>query len=154
MLFSFSLPLRMQKQHFQINTLHRAKYMLSFFSLLILAGILSSLLPAKEAFKIVFVLFTIPITLFLSVKFSSNSSTWTLTDEALTISFTDKTIAYPISDIDHIRSLTRSGGNLYVIYLKHKSPARYWRNKLFIADDDALEMHNALLEHEVEYYKL
>ncbi len=141
-------------QSFEINTLHRGKYMLSFFSLLLLAGIISSQIPTSEMAKVIIILFTIPIILFLSVKWSKNKSIWELSDEEVLIHFPDRSDKYLISDIDHIKSLTRSGGNLYVFHLKKKSPKRYWRNKLFSSDDDNLMLHHALMNHSVEYYKM
>jgi hypothetical protein len=142
------------KQSFEINTLHRGKYMLSFFSLLMLGGLISSQIPATEIAKVVMILFTIPIILFLSVEWSKNKSIWELSDEELIIQFVNRTDTYLIADIDHIKSLTRSGGNLYVVHFHKKSPKRYWRNKLFASDDDNLLLHNALAEHPVEYYKM
>lgn len=72
----------------------------------------------------------------------------------LTVSFADNTVTYTFAEIDHIRSLTRSGGNLYVIYRGKKSTKRYWRNKLFQADDDQQLLQEALLHSPVAYYKL
>lgn len=138
---------------YTINTLHRGKYMLSFFALLFVAGALSSFIPAQEIVKIIIVLFTIPIILYLSVKGSEKPSTWHIDEDNLTIAFTDKTIVYPISSIDHIRTLTRSGGTLYVIYSKKKSPERYWRNKLFVNEDDQIALQQTLLTSDIEYYK-
>ncbi|MCA5006002.1 hypothetical protein [Sphingobacterium bovistauri] len=144
----------MIEQVFQINTLHRGRYMLSFFSLLILAGIISSQVPVSEISKIIFILFTIPIILYLSVRWSKRTSNWTLTDEELIVKFDNKTDIFKINEIDHIKSLTRSGGNLFVIHFNKKSPKRYWRNKLFSSDDDNLDLHHALTAHAVEYYKM
>lgn len=127
--------------------------MLSVFVLLFAFGALSSLIPVKEIVKIVVILFTIPIILYLSVLFSKRSSIWTLKDDELEIRFENKTIQYPIAEITHIRSLTRSGGCLYVIYFQKKSPARYWRNKLFQAEDDQIALQAKLTESPIEYYK-
>lgn len=127
--------------------------MLSFFVFLFIMGGLGSLIPAKEIVKIVIVLFTIPIILYISVKLSKNSSVWELTEKALTIQFAKKTISYSLDDIDHIRSLTRSGGTLYIIYFKTKSPARYWRNKLFQEEDDQIALQQSLTTSTTEYYK-
>lgn len=140
-------------QTFQIHTLHRGKYMLCFFIGLIIAGSLCSLLPTKEIYKVVAVLFTIPIILYTSVKLSQNPSEWKLTEDELSIKYADKSTIIPIVEIDHIRSLTRSGGNLYVIYRHKKSAIRVWRNKLFQSDDDHTSLHEALQSHVVEYYK-
>ena len=141
------------RQTFSIHTLHRGKYMLCFFALLFAAGGISSFIPAQEIMKIIIVLFTIPVILYCSVKLSQSPSQWTLEEDRLTISFKNKIITYLYADIDHVRSLTRSGGNLYVIYFKKKSPRRYWRNKLFQKDDDHQLLHEALLESPVEFYK-
>mgnify|MGYP007088571730 CR=1 FL=1 len=144
----------MTKPSFEINTLHRRKYMISFFSLLILAGVISSQIQGSEIVKIISILFTIPLILFASVKWSKNKSIWEVDDSKLSIRFSNKTETYLISDIDHIRNLTRSGGNLYVIYLKHKSPKRFWRNKLFVDEDDHEKLHQHLLQQEIEYFKM
>lgn len=136
-----------------INTLHRGKYMLSFFVLLFIFGGLSSLIPAKEIVKVIAVLFTIPVILYTSVKVSQRPSTWHVEEDKLIITFANATFTYLFEDIDHIRSLTRSGGTLYVIYFKKKSPARYWRNKLFQTEDDQIALQQNLTTSAVEYYK-
>ncbi|WP_149914868.1 hypothetical protein [Sphingobacterium cavernae] len=128
--------------------------MLSFFSLLVFGGIISSQIPASEIAKVVIILFTIPLILFLSVKWSKNKSNWELNNGELIIRFRNRTDNYLIKDINHIKSLTRSGGNLYVIHFHRKSPKRYWRNKLFASDDDNSLLHEALLAHSVEYFKM
>ena len=141
-------------QYFEINTLHRRKYMISFFSLLIIAGFISSQISGSEIVKIIAILFTIPIILYLSVKWSNDKSTWEIDEQKLIIRFSNKTKTYHFRDIDHIRSLTRSGGNLYVIYLKNKSPKRFWRNKLFVSEDDHEKLHQHLLQQDIEYFKM
>ncbi|MFZ4862296.1 hypothetical protein ACL9RF_08925 [Sphingobacterium sp. Mn56C] len=140
-------------QTFTINTLHRGKYMCCFFGLLFAVGGLSALVPFQEIIKIILVLAAIPGILYLSVKISKSPSYWTLTADSLQVTIRTKTSTYDFNDIDHIRSLTRSGGNLYVIYRRKKSPSRYWRNKLFQSDDDNSLLHEALLQCPVEYYK-
>ena len=63
-------------------------------------------------------------------------------------------LASPPRKIDETtRGLTRSGGNLYVIYQNKRTPVRYWRNKLFQEDDDHQLLHEALLASEIEYFK-
>lgn len=143
----------LMSQTFHINTLHRGKYMTCFFVLLFVIGGISSYIPLPEIYKIIIVLFTIPGILFLSVKISQRPSIWTLTPESLTVTFGQQIYTYHVIDIDHIRSLTRSGGNLYVIYLRKQRPVRYWRNKLFQSDDDNSSLHEALLQSEIEYFK-
>lgn len=127
--------------------------MLSFFVLLITAGAISSLIPLPELYKIIIVLCLIPVILYASVKASQRPSSWSLTEEELIVDFGNAKNIYLINDIDHIRSLTRSGGNLYVIYFRKKNPVRYWRNKLFQSDDDSTKLHEALLKSEIEYFK-
>lgn len=138
---------------YAINTLHRGRYMLSFFSLLILAGGISALIPASEIVKIVVVLFFIPLILFLSVKASQSPSFWQVDNDQLSIHFSSKTYRFPKHEIDHIRALTRSGGTLYVIYLKKRSPQRFWRNKLFQNEDDQLILQQQLSTNQYEFYK-
>lgn len=120
---------------------------------MILSGILTSVIEASEIGKIVFIMFTIPLILFLSIRWSKNYSEWIISQQQLQIKFKTKTFTFPISEIDHIKSLTRSGGNLLVIHLKHKRPKRFWRNKLFTQDDDMTELHDYLLQN-VEFYKM
>lgn len=129
--------------------------MLSFIILLFVFGALSALIPGTEIVKVVVMLFTIPIILFFSTKISKNTSVWTVRENNLEISFKNgKHIYYDFTEIDHLRSLTRSGGNLYVFYLIKKSPQRYWRNQLFQKDDDHLLLHQALVNSSLEYYKI
>lgn len=141
-------------QTFTINTLHREKYMLCLLAMLFVIGWLSSFIPVSEIIKIIIVLFTIPAILFCSIKLSQNPSQWILEEDKLSIVFKNKSVVYTSAEIDHIRSLTRSGGNLYVIYRHKKSTKRYWRNKLFQADDDQQLLQEALLQSPIEYYKL
>lgn len=136
-----------------INTLHRGRYMLSFFVLLFIAGGISSLIPASEIIKIIAILFLIPLILYISVRVSQTPSSWIILDNEITISFPNKEYKFSVDEINHIRSLTRSGGTLYVIYLNHKSPKRYWRNKLFQNEDDQLALQQALTNSPFEYYK-
>lgn len=142
------------EQSYIINTLHREKFMLCLLALLFLAGGLSAWIPLSEIAKIIIVLCTIPLIMYVSVKVSLNTSQWTLTPESLEIAFKNKTVVFPLHEIDHIRSLTRSGGNLYVIYRKRKSTKRYWRNKLFQADDDQNALQQALLQSPIEFHRL
>jgi hypothetical protein len=141
------------QQSFSIHTLHRGKFMSSFLLMLFVVGGLSSLIPFQEIAKIIIVLFTIPAILFISVKISQNPSVWILTEENITITFPNKEVSHPLSEINNIQSLTRSGGALYVIHFHKKSPARYWRNKLFQDEDDNQLLHQALTNATVEYYK-
>ena len=140
-------------QTFHIHTLHRGRYMLCFFIGLFLAGFICSTLPLKEIYKVISILATIPVILYSAVKLSQRPSTWTVTTDHLTINNGQKTIEIAFQEVDHIRSLTRSGGNLYIIYLHQKSPLRLWRNKLFQPDDDHIALHETLSDHPVEYYK-
>lgn len=138
---------------FLLNTLHRRKYMLYFISLVFISGGLSSILPTNEIIKIVTVLFAIPLILYISVRLSQNPSTWQIDNDNLSIHFKNKSFHYPISDIDHIRAHTRSGGTLYIIYFKHKSPVRYWCNKLFQPEDNNLHLQDKLSKSNLTYYK-
>lgn len=138
---------------FLLNTLHRRKYMLCFLSLIFISGGISAIIPASEIIKIIIILFTIPLILYLSVRFSLNPSTWQVNDQQISIRFANKTHEYPLHEIDHIRVHTRSGGTLYIIYFKHKSPSRFWRNKLFQREDDNTSLQNKLSNSELPYYK-
>ena len=140
-------------QTFHLHTLHRGKYMLCFFVGLFIAGAICSTLPFGEIFKILAVLAMVPIILFSAVKISHQPSTWFLSEEQLVIEKGNARTIILMQDVDHIRSLTRSGGNLYVIYLRKKSPIRIWRNKLFQPEDDLIALHEALVAHPVEYFK-
>lgn len=127
--------------------------MLCFFVGLFIAGAICSTLPFDEIYKIVAVLAMVPLIIFCAVKLSHQPSTWILSEEQLIIEKGNSRMVILMNDVDHIRSLTRSGGNLYVIYLRKKSPIRIWRNKLFQHEDDLIPLHEALVEHPVEYFK-
>ena len=144
----------MSQQTFNINTLHRGKYMLSFFILLFACGMISSQIPGKEMVKIIAMLFMIPVVLFLSVKLSMRPSVWQLTSDRLHVQIAEKEFSFQTDQIDHIKNLTRSGGNLFIIHQKNAPTRRLWRNKLFTKDDDYQALHEALLEHNIEYYKM
>lgn len=82
------------EQSYIINTLHREKFMLCLLALLFLAGGLSAWIPLSEIAKIIIVLCTIPLIMYVSVKVSLNTSQWTLTPESLEIAFKNKPLSF------------------------------------------------------------
>lgn len=127
--------------------------MLSFFVLLFLSGGLSSLLPLSEIIKIISLLFMIPLMLYCSVKLSQRPSIWTVSEDAIEIAFKDQTMRYAMAEIALIRCLNRSGGSLYIFSFPKQPTARYWRNKLFQAEDDSIALDQALTAASVAYHK-
>lgn len=128
--------------------------MFSLLLLLFISGGLISLIDTKEIYRIVAILFFVPVILYLSVKISKNPSTWSFDNENVTINFASSQKIIPIENIDHVRSLTRSGGNLIEIYQKKGKTLRIWKNKLFQSEDDIQMLHAYLNESPIEFYKL
>lgn len=144
----------MEKLNFKIATLHRGRYMLlMMLSVLVLVYIVSRL-PLSEVVKIMGSLFSLPLILFIAVKYAKNPSIWTIYNGELTIknSTSSKTIA--LDSINFIRNLRRSGGNLIIIKLKSGDHIRAWRNKLFQSEDDLKSLCQALKDNEIEYYDM
>ena len=128
--------------------------MFSLLLLLFISGGLISLIDTKEIYRIVAILFFVPVILYLSVKISKNPSTWSFDNENVTINFASSQKIIPIENIDHVRSLTRSGGNLIEIYQKKGKTLRIWKNKLFQPEDDIQMLQAYLNESPIEFYKL
>lgn len=122
---------------FQINTLHRGRFIWILLAGLFAAGFLLSYFDLQEIVKIIILLFCIPLILFAAVKISFQSSTWKLTEQEIHISRAGKDIILPIAEISYIKNHLRSGGNLLAIFFNNKrATLRIWRNKLFVAADD------------------
>lgn len=142
----------MTSSTFQIATLHRGRYMLLLLLGVCVVTLIVSKIPISEIVKIVIVLFSLPILLYISVKFSKNNSTWELTDDQLILHFKNKQETIPLEDIEYIRNLPRSGGNLIMLFIKNKRMAkRYWRNKLFQNNDDLDAFLTLIKNRNIEY---
>ncbi|AIM35574.1 hypothetical protein KO02_02005 [Sphingobacterium sp. ML3W] len=113
-----------------------------------------SRLPISEVVKIMGSLFSLPLVLFIAVKCSKKTSTWTISNDELTMedSISSKTI--PLANIDYVRNLRRSGGNLIIIKLKTGANIRAWRNKLFESEDDLKSFCQYLKNIKTEYYDM
>lgn len=113
-----------------------------------------SRLPLQEIVKILVVLISLPILLYLSTKLSQNPSQWTVDSETLHVRFSDKKEeSILLSEIKYLRNVPRSGGNLLMFFMQQgKGTKRFWRNKLFQADDDLNALIHALKQQNVEYY--
>ncbi|MGO3805375.1 MAG: hypothetical protein ACTJHT_03655 [Sphingobacterium sp.] len=139
--------------NFEIATLHRGKYMILLLTGVCMAALLVARLPIQEVLKIIVVLLSVPLSLFLGIKWSANPSRWTIEKDRLSISFKNKAQDIDLGTIRYIRNVPRSGGNLIMIFMKDaKQPKRYWRNKLFQASDDLDSLMHVLKTHGVEYY--
>ncbi len=125
--------------------------LLGFVSLI---AYIASQFPVSEIVKILIVLFSIPLILFVGVKISRNDSLWTLTETDLIIDMQGDKKIIPVSDIVYFRNLRRSGGNLFMIHIQNQSTYRCWRNKLFQDLDEMDLLVEALKNKEVEYYDM
>lgn len=134
----------MQSTSYILNTLHRGRMIQILLGVLFAVGFLVARLPVIEVVKIIFVLFSLPGILFVSIRFSQQSSTWKISNSSMITEKGKKNYQIRLDNIDYVRNHVRSGGNLIAIYQKSgKSPLRFWRNKLFQSNDDfdALMLH-------------
>lgn len=143
----------MRGTDFEIATLHRGKYMLVLLGGLCVETVLVSQLSIQEILKIIIVLLSVPLLLFLGTKWSANPSRWRIDDRLLSINFKNDSHSIDIQTIKYIRNVPRSGGNLIMIFFKDaRQPKRYWRNKLFQNADDLESLIHALKMEGIEYY--
>ncbi|NQD71044.1 hypothetical protein HP439_09970 [Sphingobacterium shayense] len=143
----------MRGADFEIATLHRGKYMLVLLAGLCVVTVLVSQLSIQEILKIIIVLLSVPLLLFLGTKWSANPSRWRIDDRLLSINFKNDSHSIDIQTIKYIRNVPRSGGNLIMIFFKDaRQPKRYWRNKLFQNADDLESLIHALKMEGIEYY--
>ena len=143
----------MRGADFEIATLHRGKYMLVLLAGLCVVTVLVSQLSIQEILKIIIVLLSVPLLLFLGTKWSANPSRWRIDDRLLSINFKNDSHSIDIQTIKYIRNVPRSGGNLIMIFFKDaRQPKRYWRNKLFQNADDLDSLIHALKMEGIEYY--
>src|SRR5690606_5887194 len=130
---------------YEIATLHRGKYMLILLVGLCVVTVIIAQIPIQEVQKIIIVLLSLPLLIFLGTKWSAKPSRWNLNNGRLSIYFQNKPQEIDIENIRYIRNVPRSGGNLIMIFLKDaKQPKRYWRNKLFQSADDLEALMHAL----------
>jgi len=86
-----------------------------------------------------------------AVRFSKQSSIWSIQNNILDISIFGKEISIPIEQISYLKNHIRSGGNLIVFHKKGKaSPTRIWRNKIFANNDQFDELILAIKELEID----
>jgi hypothetical protein len=115
---------------------------------------LVSRLPLSEVVKIMGSLFALPLVLYIAVKCSRKPSIWTIDHEELILEDNTSSKTIPIANIDYIRNLRRSGGNLIIIKLKTGGHVRAWRNKLFESEDDLKSLCETLKDNKIEYYDM
>ena len=121
---------------YQINTLHRGRFIWILLGFLFAVGYILSLTQLQEIYKIIILLFCIPLLMWTAVKFSKESSSWEIVNNSIVINAFEKQTTIPMEDIAYIKNHMRSGGNLVVFHKKGKSaPIRIWRNKIFAAND-------------------
>lgn len=119
-----------------------------------ITALLASKIPVSEIIRILIVLFSMPLILFIGVKIALNESVWHFTEETLTIEYAATTQVFTRSEITYIRNLRRSGGNLIMIFSAQQPTYRCWRNKLFQSEDDLSEMQAFLRNQDIEYYDM
>lgn len=139
---------------YHIATLHRGRYMLLLLGGVCVVTAIAARIPIPEIAKILVVLFSLPILIFLSTRWSQNNSLWTVEKGQVSIQFDNQQDEHIlVKDIKYLRNVPRSGGNLIMIFLKkNKAPKRYWRNKLFQKADDLNALVHALKQQGIEYY--
>ncbi len=122
---------------FNINTLNRGRFIWVLLGGLFLVGFVLAQFPLSELTKILTLLFCIPVLMWLAVRLNRSSSVWEINSRNIRITKENKTTEIPVADIAYVKNHMRSGGNLIVLHRHSKSgPFRFWRNKLFMADDD------------------
>lgn len=143
----------MESTSYVLNTLHRGRMIQILLTTLFAAGFLVARLPAIEVLKIIIVLFSLPVILFVSMRFSRQSSVWMVSDRSITIEKGGTSYQVELDDIEYIRNHVRSGGNLIAIHKKSKNtPLRFWRNKLFQSNDDFDALILYIRKIEVPYF--
>ncbi|MGB7526591.1 hypothetical protein [Sphingobacterium cellulitidis] len=121
---------------FQINTLHRGRFIWILLGSLFFVGYLLSMSNFQEIYKILILLFCIPAIMWSAVKFSKQISTWEVDNSNISITKFGKATTIPIADISYLKNHIRSGGNLLAFHTKGKSgTVRVWRNKIFASND-------------------
>lgn len=136
---------------FEINTLHRGRFIWILLGSLFVVGYLLSLTQLQEIYKIIILLFCIPAIMWAAVRFSKDSSTWSIQNRNINITIFNKELSFAVDEISYIKNHIRSGGNLVVFHKKGKSPAtRIWRNKIFASNDQFDELIAALKALEIE----
>ncbi|MCL7988696.1 hypothetical protein M8998_12175 [Sphingobacterium sp. lm-10] len=135
----------MNESTFVIHTLHRGRFIQILLGSLFVIGIGASYSNIEEIPKIIALLVCLPVLLFLSVKWSQQPSTWSITAGVLHIVKGSKEWEIDLMDITYVQNHMRSGGNLIAIHQKKKfQPLRFWRNKLFQSVDEMAEMFRYL----------
>ena len=144
----------MVNKSFHIATLHRGRYMLLLLAGVCLVTLIAAQVPISEIAKILVVLFSLPLLIFCSAKWSKNDSVWMVQDGEIRIQFgNQQSESFPLANIKYLRNVPRSGGNLLMFFFKKdKTPKRYWRNKLFTKADDLNALVHAIRQEGVEYY--
>ncbi|WP_156305699.1 hypothetical protein [Sphingobacterium endophyticum] len=136
---------------FEINTLHRGRFIWILLGSLFVVGYLLSLTQLQEIYKIIILLFCIPAIMWAAVRFSKDNSTWSIQNRNINITIFNKELSFAVDDISYIKNHIRSGGNLVVFHKKGKSsPTRIWRNKIFASNDQFDELIAALKVLEIE----
>jgi len=140
----------MEHSTYHIYTLHRERFILCVLLGVFFAAFLASQFNTSEVYKIITILFCLPVLLFLSITLSKNPSVWQIDNTQLTIVVAGRKIIYQRDDIAKIQISTRSGGTLITLHFNNKNhPKRYWSNKLFQKQDDTKELIEAFEQHDI-----
>lgn len=142
----------MVNNSYHIATLHRGRYMLLLLVGVCIATVIAARLPITEIAKILVVLLSLPLLIFLSTRWSRNNSEWKIANGRISIQFRNQQEHLILKDIKYLRNVPRSGGNLIMIFQKNGKTKRYWRNKLFQKADDLNALVHALKQEGIEYY--
>lgn len=141
----------LMQEKFQIQTLHRGRFIWVLLGGLLLVGYILSLTNLSELVKILALMFCIPVLMWLSVKLNRRESSWEIHPDRIYITRFGKTVDFPIAQVVYLKNHVRSGGNLVVFYFgKPNSPLRLWRNKLFVQPDQFDEALARIAELEIQ----
>ncbi len=136
---------------YQINTLHRGRFIWILLGSLFAIGYCMSLTQLQEIYKIILLLFCFPIIMWSAVRFSRDQSYWHINDDTIQINIFGKEILIPINDISFLKNHIRSGGNLMVFHKRGKSSAvRIWRNKIFAKNDQFDDLIQKIKDLEID----
>ncbi|WP_313189590.1 hypothetical protein [Sphingobacterium sp.] len=136
---------------YQINTLHRGRFIWILLGSLFVVGYFLSLSTLQEIYKILILLFCIPAIMWAAVRFSKQNSTWVIDNSNITITKFGKETQIPIAEITYLKNHIRSGGNLLAFHKKGKmSTVRIWRNKIFASNDQFDQLIQTIKELGIE----
>src|SRR5690606_29201259 len=135
----------MVNKSFHISTLRRGRYMLLLLAGVCVVTIIASRLPISEIAKILMVLFSLPLLIYCSTKWSKNDSVWMVQNGEIRIQFGNQQAeSFPFANIERPQTVPRAGGNLLVfVFEKDKTPTGHERNNVETEADDLNDLGQA-----------